>query len=103
MSSNSTEIVQQIHQDFKNLVEYVTGPASQSRTAYEVELTLFRQLLLLGAHLLRLFFVQRAAVRPQEPVCAPDGTRLTYQDRRPTTYFSIFGKIRFGRHSILSG
>jgi len=98
MSSNSTEIVQQIHQDFKNLVEYVTGPASQSRTAYEVELTLFRQLLLLGAQLLRLFFVQRAAVRPQEPVCAPDGTRLAYQDRRPTTYFSIFGKIRFERH-----
>jgi len=98
MSSNSTEIVQQIQQSFKNLVEYVTGPAAQSRTAYEVELTLFRQLLLLGAQLLRLFFVQRAAVRPQEPVCAPDGTRLAYQDRRQTTYFSIFGKIRFERH-----
>jgi hypothetical protein len=98
MSSNSDEIVQQIHQDFKNLIEYVTDPASQSRTAYEVELTLFRQLLLLGAQLLRLFIVQRAAVRPQEPVCAPDGTRLRYQDQRPTTYFSIFGKIRFLRH-----
>jgi len=98
MSSNSEEIVQQIHQDFKNLIEYVTGPASQSRTAYEVELTLFRQLLLLGAQLLRLFFVQRAAGRPQEPVYAPDGTRLKYQDQRPTTYFSIFGKIRFWRH-----
>jgi hypothetical protein len=98
MSSNSDEIVQQIHQDFKNLIEYVTDPASQSRTACEVELTLFRQLLSLGAQLLHLFFVQRAAVRPQEPVCAPDGTRLTYQDQRPTTYFSIFGKIRFWRH-----
>jgi hypothetical protein len=98
MSSNSEEIVQQIHQDFKNLIEYVTGPASQSRTAYEVELTLFRQLLLLGAQLLRLFFVQRAAVRPQEPVYAPDGARLRYQDQRSTSYFSIFGKIRFWRH-----
>jgi hypothetical protein len=98
MSSNSAEIVQQIHQDFKNLVEYVTDPASPSRTAYEVELTLFRQLLQLGAQLLRLFFVLRAAVRPQEPVLARDGTRLRYQDQRPTTYFSIFGKIRFWRH-----
>jgi len=98
MSSNSAEIVQQIHQDFKNLVEYVTDSTSQSRTAHEVELTLFRQLLQLGAQLLRLFFVQRAAVRPLEPVSAPDGTRLTYQDQRPTTYFSIFGKIRFWRH-----
>jgi hypothetical protein len=98
MSSNSDEIVQQIHQDFKNLIEYVTDPTSQSRTAYEVELTLFRRLLLLGAQLLRLFFVQRAAVRPLESVYTPNGTRLTYQDQRPTTYFSIFGKIRFRRH-----
>ena len=98
MSSNSAEIVQQIHQDFKDLVEYVTDEASQTRTAYEVELTLFRQLLALGVQLLRLFFVQRAAVRPQEPVYAPDGTRLTYQNKRPTTYFSVFGKIQFLRH-----
>lgn len=98
MSSNSAEIVQQIHQDFKDLVEYVTDEASQTRTAYEVELTLFRQLLALGVQLLRLFFVQRAAVRPQEPVYAPDGTRLRYQNKRPTTYFSVFGKIQFLRH-----
>ena len=98
MSSNSAQIVQQIHQDFKDLIEYVTGEASQSRTAYEVELTLFRQLLALGAQLLSLFFVQRASVRPSEPVHAPDGRRLTYQEKRPTTYLSVFGKIRFRRH-----
>jgi hypothetical protein len=98
MSSNSAQIVQQIHQDFKNLIEYVTDEKSRSRTAYEVELTLFRQLLALGAQLLRLFFVQRASVRPSEPVHAPDGTRLTYQEKRQTTYFSVFGKIRFRRH-----
>ena len=98
MSSNSAQIVQQVHHDFKDLVEYVTGEASRSRTAYEVELTLFRRLLALGAQLLRLFFVQRAAIRPSEPVYAPDGTRLTYQEKRPTTYFSVFGKVRFRRH-----
>jgi hypothetical protein len=97
MSSNSDHIIQQIHHDFKSLVEYVTDEASQSRTAYEVELTLFRRLLELGVKLLRLFFVQRAAVRPSESI-APDGTRLTYQEKRPTTYFSVFGKVRFRRH-----
>ena len=97
MSFNSDRIVQQIHHDFKDLVDYVTGEASQSRTACEVELTLFRQLLALGAQLLRLFFVQRAAVRPSEPI-APDGTRLKYQEKRQTTYFSVFGKVRFRRH-----
>jgi hypothetical protein len=47
-----------------------------------------------------LFFITRAAVRPAEPVTAPDGTRLTYHDQRPTPYSSVFGKVRFGRHSF---
>lgn len=42
----------------------------------------------------------RATVRPAEPVTAPDGTRLIYHDQRPTTYYSVFGKVRFGRHSF---
>jgi hypothetical protein len=98
MSSNSTPIIHQIHRDFQELVEYVTSAESQSRTAYEVEFSLFRKLLALGLQLLRLFFVQRASVRPSEPVYAPDGTRFKYHDQRPTTYFSIFGKVQFRRH-----
>ncbi|MFB0535350.1 MAG: hypothetical protein ACETWR_10235 [Anaerolineae bacterium] len=82
MSSNSVQIIHQLHRDFQELVEYVTGKEAQSRTAYEVELALFRRLLRLGAQLLRLFFVHRAAVRPSEPVYAPDGTRL--RDRYPS-------------------
>jgi hypothetical protein len=98
MSSNSAHIVHQIHQDFKDLIEYVTGEESQTRTVHEVELTLFRRLLALGAQLLYLFFVQRAADCPPGPVSAPDGTRLTNQGKRRTSYFSIFGKVRFRRH-----
>lgn len=98
MSSNSVQIVHQIHREFHELVEYVTDEKSQSRTAYEVELTLFRRLLALGAQLLRLFFMQRASVRPSRPVYAPDGTELSYHDQRPTSYFSVFGKVRFRRH-----
>jgi len=98
MSSNSTQIIHQLRCEFQELIEYVTGGGSHTRTAYEVELTLFRRLLALGAKLLHLFFVQRAAVRPSGPVYAPDGTELKYHDQRPTTYFSVFGKIRFRRH-----
>lgn len=43
------------------------------------------------------FFFQRAEVLPGEPVQAPDGTILKYHDRRPTSYFSVFGKIQFRR------
>ena len=98
MTSNPEPIVEQVQHEFQNLLTYVTGPDARSQTAYTVELTLFRRLLALGAALLRLFFVTRAAVRPAEPVTAPDGTRLTYHDQRPTTYYSVFGKVRFWRH-----
>jgi hypothetical protein len=98
MTSHPEPIVQQLQHDFQNLLAYVMGPEARSRTAYTVELTLFRRLLALGAALLRLFFVTRAAVRPAEPVTAPDGTRLASHDQRPTTYYSVFGKVRFQRH-----
>ena len=98
MASNVEQTVHQLQHDFQTLMAYVTGPEAQSHTAYEVELTLFRRLLALGAALLRLFFVTRAAVRPSEPVTAPGGVCWAYHDQRPTTYYSVFGKVRFWRH-----
>jgi hypothetical protein len=89
MSSNSAQIVRQLRCDFQELIEYATGDQAQSRTAYEVELTLFRRLLVLGAKLLHLFFIHRAATRPSGPFYAPDGTEMEYHDLRPTTYFSV--------------
>jgi hypothetical protein len=98
MTSNPEPIVQQLQHDFQNLLAYITGPDARSQTAYTVELTLFRRLLALGTALLRLFLVTRAAMRPAQPVTAPDGTPLTYHDQRPTTDYSVFGKVRFWRH-----
>src|SRR5829696_5835414 len=90
MPSTAAPIVQQVQQDFQALIAYITGPEAQPQTAYLVELTLFRRLLALGAALLRLFFVTRAAARPAAPTAA-DGTLLAYHDQRLTTYFSVFG------------
>lgn len=98
MSSNPTQIVHELKHDFHELIEFVTNAESRTRTAYVVELTLFRSLLALGAGLLRLFFIQRAAERPEEPVYEPDGTRLGYHSLRRTTYFSVFGRVQFRRH-----
>jgi len=97
MASNSNQIVQYVQQDFQALVAYVTGPEARVQTAYTVELTLFRRLLALGATLLRLFFVTRAAMRPSGTVTSSDGTRLTYHDQRPTTDYSVVGKVRLWR------
>lgn len=59
MSANPDQIVQQMHTDFQSLIAYVRD--AESRTAAEVECTLFRRLLALGLQLLRLFFLTRAA------------------------------------------
>ena len=87
MPSNSEPIVQQLRLDFETLLAYVTGPAAGAQTAYTVELTLFRQLLALGATLLRLFFVTRAAERPAAPVPTPGDppSPIMIAGRSPTT------------------
>jgi hypothetical protein len=100
MTSNPEPIGPQVPHEFQNLLAYVTGPDARSRTAYTVELTLFRRRLALGAALLRLFCVTRAAGRPAEPVTAPDGTRVTSHDQRPTPDSSVFGHVRFERHAF---
>jgi hypothetical protein len=98
MPANSEPIVQHLRQDFETLLTYVTGPDTRAQTASTVELTLFRSLLALGASLLHLFFVTRAAERPAPPRSPPGGPTLTYHDCRSITYYSIFGKVRFARH-----
>lgn len=95
MSSNPDQIVAQMQQDFHNLIAYVRD--GQTRTANEVERTLFRRLLALGLQLLRLFFLSRAALRPTTPT-STTGTPLPFHSRRSIDYFSVFGKLSFARH-----
>jgi hypothetical protein len=97
MSSNPDEIVQQMQGDFQSLIAYVRDAESQTRTASEVERTLFRRLLALGLQLLRLFFVTRAAVRPRTPTAPTSATPIPAHDRRAIAYFSVFGKLSFDR------
>jgi hypothetical protein len=101
MSSNADSIVAQIQQDMQALMTYVTGPETATQTAATVERTLFRRLLALGAALLRLFFLTRAAARPRLPAAA-DGSLLDYHDQRLTTYVSVFGKLHFPRHYFIA-
>jgi hypothetical protein len=100
MTSTADPIIAQLRQEFETLLTAVTGPEAQASTADEVERALFRRVLALGGGLLRLFFCARAAARPAGPVTSPDGTPLAYHDRRPTTYFSVFGKLAFRRHAF---
>lgn len=102
MASHAETIVARVQQEFAEVVAYVMAPEGQVKTAYEVELTLFRRLLALGRLLLQLFFIARAAERPPAPVRPPDDPPWVGHGRRATTYFSVFGKLQFTRHAFVA-
>jgi len=97
MSTKLPPSVSELQRDFQDLIALVTGDRAYSTNADKVERDLFIRLLALGAKLLHLFFVTRAAVRPTVPVLAADGSELPYHSDKPASYFSIFGKIHFQR------
>lgn len=100
MASDSGKIVDQLRrldEDFRTLVEMVTGPDAMECTAAKMELRIFREVLALGRQLLEVFFTVRASKRPTVPMAA-EGTPLSECHRRRTTYLSVFGKIQFKRH-----
>jgi hypothetical protein len=100
MPANPASMVQSRPHEFQHLLTSVTGPDARSQTASPVELPLFRRLLALGAALWRLCLVTRAVVRPAAPVPAPDGTRLTGHDQRPTIDDAVFGNGSCARHAF---
>ena len=100
MPPTAAPIIAQSRQEFEGLLAYVTGPETRASSAGEVERALFRRLLALGAALLRLFLVTRAAARPAGPVLSPAGAPLRYHDRRARSYYSVFGKLVFARHAF---
>jgi hypothetical protein len=97
MPSNPDQIVQQMQCDFQNLIAYVRDAEARTRTAAEVECTLFRRLLALGLQLLRLFFLTRAAAQPSTLPTTKAGTPLPAHDRRSIDYVSVFGKLSVAR------
>lgn len=100
MTSTTGPIIAQVQAEVGELLEIVTGPASERQSVAEVELAIFRRLLRLGAVLLRLFFEARGAAKPVGPVVSVDGTELRSHDRRAIGYVSIFGKLRIWRHAF---
>jgi hypothetical protein len=100
MAADSAEIVDRmarLRQEFDTLSQLVTNERAGTATAADMELRIFREVLAMGRGLLELFFLTRAARRPQTPR-GSDGTLLTECRMRPTTYLSVFGRIRFQRH-----
>jgi hypothetical protein len=85
MPSNPAPMVQPGQGACQPLLVDVMGPEARWPTAYPVELPRCRQLLAWGAVRWRRFLGTRAALRPDEPGLAPDGTPWTSHAQRPTT------------------
>ncbi|NIQ12801.1 MAG: ISKra4 family transposase [Gammaproteobacteria bacterium] len=97
MTFNSQEIIQEIHKDFEDMLEYVTGEQARTATADATERGLFKMLMQMGSKLLRLFFILRSQATSREPLKTADGDEWSYHREMQRTYFSIFGKVCFVR------
>ncbi|MBX3053516.1 MAG: ISKra4 family transposase [Caldilineaceae bacterium] len=91
MSSNSSNIVQDIRQEFESLVSYVEK--ANDEIADRVERQLFERLLGMGQQLMQLFFVIRGAESLRTTDTDQNGNELPYYGERKRDYFSLFGKV----------
>src|SRR3990172_6836505 len=97
MTFISQGIIQDIHKDFENMLDYVTGEGARTATADATERGLFQMLIQMGLKLLTLFFVMRSQAASREPLKLADGSELPYHRDTERRYVSIFGGLRFVR------
>lgn len=97
MVFNSTEIIQEIHKEFAQMLDYVTNEAAYQATADQIERGLFKQLLQLGRQLLWLFFTLRSQQSSRETFTTAAGVSLPYHRDTKRDYVSIFGKLPIWR------
>ena len=95
--SSIESVAQTIRTDIEGLIERMSGEASQSKTAYEVEGELWWQVLLIGQQLLQLFFLARDAAEPQAKQIDRDGKTYPYVGSRQRRYVSLFGEVQVRR------
>jgi hypothetical protein len=95
MSFNAEEIIQNIRKEFESMLQYVQE--NEERTADEVERSLFKQLLGLGAQLLLLFFSVRGSRYGRTAQKTKEGMEIPYHSEKKRDYYSIFGKVPLRR------
>ena len=93
MKSASEILKASIQKDMAEMVEQVSGAAVKQATADQVERSLLKFLLQLGAKLLTLFFVVRSQACERSSYSGQDGQTYGYQGERKRNYGSIFGVV----------
>ena len=93
MTFNSEQIIQEVHAEFEQMIDYVTNEAAYQATADQMERGIFTRLLALGKQLLTLFFTLRSQHSSRETHVTEEGAALPYHQDSKRNYHSIFGKI----------
>lgn len=96
MAFNPIEIVQEVREEFDELLDFIMIDA-QEITANQVEQHVFRQLLRLGLLLLKAYFQMRCQSYAHKPIVEAEGIQIPYLGDRERTYYSIFGKLKIAR------
>lgn len=97
MTFNSDQIIQEVHKEFEQMLDFVMNEAAYTATADQIERGLFRRLLQMGYHLLCLFFALRSQASARDTYRTATGETLPYHRDSRRTYVSIFGKMPLWR------
>jgi hypothetical protein len=94
-----TSIAENIRAETEKLIEMVSGEASQSQTAYEIEDQLWRELLAMGQQLMQVFFTTCEKQEARPKVYEVEGITYGYTGQKERKYVSLFGEVAVWRAS----
>jgi hypothetical protein len=97
MTFNSDQIIQEVHKEFEQMLDFVTNEAAYTATADQIERGLFKRLLQMGYQLLCLFFEMRSQASSRDTYQTAEGQTLPYHRDSQRTYLSLFGKLSIAR------
>ena len=95
--SFTPSIAEKIRAEVEEVIEWVSGESSQSKTAHEIEGQLWWKMLALGQLLMQLFFTTQEQEEVKQKVYESEGGVYPYIGQRERKYVSIFGEVRVNR------
>jgi hypothetical protein len=81
------------------LIEMVREASSQDKTAHEIEVRLWQEMLAMGRQLMQLFFTTQEKEESQRRVYESEGVEYPYIGQRDRKYVSVFGAVSVWRAS----
>jgi hypothetical protein len=95
--SFTPSIAEKIRSEVEEVMEWVSGESSQSKTAHEIEGQLWWKMLALGHLLMQLFFTTREQEEVRQKVYETEGEVYRYIGQRERKYVSLFGEVTVRR------